>query len=48
MEENGYGALRTAYHESRYIDGNLFADITPAIRAGLSFQYSEQTIAGTT
>lgn len=44
-EENGYGALRTAYHESRYIDGNLFADITPAIRAGLSFQYSEQTFA---
>ncbi|WP_437989530.1 hypothetical protein [Sorangium sp. So ce145] len=44
-EENGYLALRTAYHESRYIDGNLFADITPAIRAGLSFQYSEQTFA---
>ncbi|WP_437739589.1 hypothetical protein WME73_28675 [Sorangium sp. So ce302] len=44
-EENGYGALRTAYHKSRYIDGNLFADITPAIRAGLSFQYSEQTFA---
>ncbi|WP_437791047.1 hypothetical protein [Sorangium sp. So ce693] len=44
-EENGYGALRTAFHKSRYIDGNLFADITPAIRAGLSFQYSEQTFA---
>jgi hypothetical protein len=44
-EENGYVALRTAYHKSRYVDGNLFADITPAVRMGLSFQYSEQTFA---
>ncbi|WP_437954657.1 hypothetical protein WME76_24135 [Sorangium sp. So ce119] len=44
-EENGYGALRTAYHESRYIDGNVFIDVTPAVRTGLSFQHSEQTFA---
>ena len=43
--ENGYGDLRTAYRESRYIDGSVFADITPAVRAGLSYQYSEQTFA---
>ncbi|WP_437605439.1 hypothetical protein WMF20_30530 [Sorangium sp. So ce834] len=43
--ENGYSALRTAFSESRYIDGNLFVDITPAVRAGLSFQRSEQTFA---
>ncbi|WP_437730437.1 hypothetical protein [Sorangium sp. So ce1335] len=43
--ENGYAALRTAYRESRYIDGNVFIDITPALRTGLSFQYSEQTFA---
>ncbi|XXT15433.1 hypothetical protein WME94_34810 [Sorangium sp. So ce429] len=44
-EENGYAALRTAFRESRYIDGNVFIDITPAVRTGLSFQYSEQTFA---
>ncbi|WP_437806949.1 hypothetical protein [Sorangium sp. So ce1078] len=43
--ENGYSELRSAFRESRYIDGNVFADITPAIRAGVSFQYSEQTFA---
>ncbi|WP_437302885.1 hypothetical protein [Sorangium sp. So ce388] len=44
-EENGYAALRTAFRESRYIDGNVFIDVTPALRTGLSFQYSEQTFA---
>ncbi|WP_437679261.1 hypothetical protein [Sorangium sp. So ce131] len=43
--ENGYSALRTAFRESRYIDGNLFADVTPAVRLGLSYQRSEQTFA---
>ncbi|WP_437630221.1 hypothetical protein [Sorangium sp. So ce854] len=43
--ENGYRDLRTAYRASRYIDGNVFIDITPAIRTALSFQYSEQTFA---
>ncbi|WP_437477009.1 hypothetical protein WME75_27435 [Sorangium sp. So ce1014] len=42
---HGYADLRTAFRESRYIDGNLFVDIMPALRAGLSFQRSEQTFA---
>ncbi|AUX22586.1 uncharacterized protein SOCEGT47_030900 [Sorangium cellulosum] len=41
--ENGYSDLRTAFSESRYVDGTVFVDITPAIRAGLSYQYSHQT-----
>jgi hypothetical protein len=33
------------FHRSRYVDGNIFFDITPAIRAGLSFQRVKQDLA---
>jgi hypothetical protein len=33
------------FQSSWYVDGNLFFDITPAARVGLSFQRVTQTLA---
>ena len=36
---------RAVFSSSRYIDGNIFVDITPAARAGLSYQRVTQVLA---
>lgn len=42
LEKAEYAAVTTAYKLSRYADVSAFFDITPALRTGLSFQYSWQ------
>jgi hypothetical protein len=40
---------QAVFQSSRYVDGNVFFDITPAIRLGLSYQWLQQKLAdGTT
>ena len=36
------------FRSSRYIDGNLFFDITPAVRTGLSYQWVQQKLTDDT
>jgi hypothetical protein len=36
------------FRSSRYIDGNIFVDITPSVRAGLSYQWLQQKLADDT
>jgi hypothetical protein len=39
----------TVFHASRYADANLFVDVTPTVRVGLSYQYVAQAFTdGTT
>ncbi|HVZ89706.1 MAG TPA: hypothetical protein VHG72_22280 [Polyangia bacterium] len=39
----------TVFHASRYADANLFVDVTPPVRVGLSYQYVAQAFTdGTT
>jgi len=38
---NALGVFRT----SRYLDGNIFFDVTPAVRMGFSYQRVDQTLA---
>lgn len=39
---------QAVFQSSRYVDGNLFFDITPAVRMGLSYQWVEQKLADDT
>ena len=36
------------FQSSRYFDGNIFFDITPAVRTGLSYQWVQQTLTDDT
>jgi hypothetical protein len=36
------------FRSSRYIDGNIFFDITPAVRTGLSYQWVQQKLTDDT
>jgi hypothetical protein len=36
------------FRSSRYVDGNIFFDITPAIRAGVSYQWVQQKLVDDT
>ena len=36
------------FQSSRYVDGNIFFDITPAIRAGVSYQWVQQKLVDDT
>ncbi len=36
------------FQSSRYYDGNIFFDLTPAVRTGLSYQYVEQKLVDDT
>jgi hypothetical protein len=36
------------FQSSRYVDGNIFFDITPAVRMGLSYQWVQQKLADDT
>lgn len=36
------------FRSSRYIDGNLFVDITPSVRAGVSYQWVQQKLTDDT
>ena len=33
------------FQSSRYVDGNIFFDLTPAVRIGLSYQRVDQLLA---
>jgi hypothetical protein len=39
---------QAVFQSSRYVDGNVFFDITPAIRFGLSYQWVQQKLADDT
>jgi len=39
----GPSAAKQVYKQSRYFDANVFFDITPAVRTGLSYQLTMQT-----
>ncbi len=36
------------FQSSRYVDGNIFFDLTPAVRMGLSYQRVDQKLADDT